>query len=93
MNIIERLARNAEKQQRYRMIIRGRAGATYAPYHVRKRIADILFLYKYAGWRKSKLARHFGVSPERIRQIVARADHKNPSICHPRGSCLLGSIQ
>jgi DNA-directed RNA polymerase sigma subunit (sigma70/sigma32) len=83
--IIARLRRNAEKQRRYRHIVRGRALGTSRA--TAKRIADINFLHHYAGMSLAQLARLYGVSRERVRQIAAKRE-ATFTICHPKKSCM-----
>ena len=83
--IVDRLRRNGEKQRFYRHIVRGRmAGVSHA---TAKRIADICFLQRYAGLSGGQLARLYGVSRERIRQIASK---RQPTftVCHPKKSCM-----
>jgi hypothetical protein len=82
--IVDRLARNARKQREFRHLVRGK----HLPYSMLKRIADIYFLYHYAGLRQSQLARIFKVSRTRIKQIINKDRGLNFTVCHPRRSCL-----
>jgi len=84
-NIIERLRRNAKKQREFRHIVR-----RDIQFGDRKRIADIYFLANYANMSMGKIAKLFGISRERVRQIRNRVLSRKMrfTICHPKGSCL-----
>jgi hypothetical protein len=86
--IIDRLARNAQKQKEYRHIVRGRGAAI--SHATAKRIADVFFLRKYAGLSYGDLARLYKVSRTRARQIahLQGARHHRFTICHPKKSCM-----
>jgi hypothetical protein len=93
LSIIGRLHRNAVKQRLFRRFVRRRDSQEHPSL---KRTADIYFLVHYAGMSRKRAAEMFGVSQERIRQIVAKGDIlielNSFQICHPRGSCLIGAI-
>lgn len=90
MNIIDRLARNAQKQKEYRHLVRGRS--SNVSYRVAKRIADIYFLHKYAGLSTVHLSRMYGVTHQRIWQIANLRSRRDGdmefTICHPKRSCM-----
>ena len=94
MTIIDRLRRNAEKQRIYRHFVR-RGYRTFAQ---RKRMADAFFLANYAKMKHAKVAKIVGLSRARVSQIAlngfahAVQEGYAPRFCHPRGSCLLGSV-
>ena len=93
-SIIGRLHRNAVKQRLFRRFVRN----SLCPKNCSlKRTADIYFLVHYAGMGRKRAAELFGVSQERVRQIVNKGDKlielNSFQICHPRGSCLIGAIQ
>lgn len=91
MTIIDRLARNAQKQKVYRHIVRGRA--TCVSYATAKKHADMYFLYTYTNITHVRLGKLFGVSTSRSIQIVDKVrGYKGGNlaftICHPRKSCM-----
>jgi len=92
-SIIGRLHRNAVKQRLFRRFVRSSISPQQASL---KRTADIYFLVHYAGMSRKRAAEIFGVSQERVRQIVNKGDKllelNTFQICHPRGSCLIGAI-
>jgi hypothetical protein len=93
-DIITRLNRNATKQKEYRHIVRGGLYAYIDPESrrpIQKRIADIYFLRKYAGWTYRQLAEWFHISRQRAQQISSRPTSSRKlkfSICHPKKSCM-----
>jgi hypothetical protein len=88
MTVIDRLALNARKQKEFRAIVR-HLGSSNGNRNAKQRSADIYFLWKYAGWDRRHLARHYAISYERVRQILM-AGERAPSftICHPKASCM-----
>jgi DNA-directed RNA polymerase sigma subunit (sigma70/sigma32) len=90
VTIIDRLARNAQKQREYRHIVRGRGPGVSEK--TAKRIADMYFLRKYAQMGFGQLGRLFKVSRERARQIAGKDNKRNRrmefTICHPKKSCM-----
>jgi hypothetical protein len=92
-SIIARLHRNAVKQRLFRRFVRRSYSQESSS---TKRTVDIYFLIHYAGMSRKRAAELFGVSQERVRQIVNKGDRlrylNSFQICHPRGSCLIGAI-
>ena len=92
-SVIDRLHRNAVKQRLFRRFVRRRDSQEHPS---AKRMADIYFLVHYAGMSRKRAAEMFGVSQERVSQILKKGDRfielNSFQICHPRGSCLIGAI-
>ena len=93
-SMIGRLHRNAVKQRLFRRFVRSSISPKQSSL---KRAADIYFLVHYAKMSRRRAAELFGVSQERVRQIIHKGDTMRDlnmrQVCHPRGSCLIGAIQ
>jgi hypothetical protein len=93
LSVIGRLHRNAVKQRLFRRFVRNSGSPKQGSL---KRTADIYFLVHYAGMSRKRAAEVFGVSQERVRQIVNKGDKlielNQFQVCHPRGSCVIGAI-
>ena len=94
-SVIGRLHRNAVKQRLFRRFVR--SAVQLHQDGSAKKAADIYFCVTYGGMTRKKAAETFGVSVERVRQVLHKGEMlklmNTYQVCHPRGSCLIGAIQ